>query len=111
MNGAVGSGIFEYYELPFPVEGLTLRLDVGLGYIICFASDSTPNPSEQDYNWKVEASGFADAFLDPSTIGRVPGDLLFIAIKGSNATNTFTLNTTFGDTSTRGEIVFYHDHW
>ena len=97
-------GQFRYYEYSFPVTGLTVRLDVGLGRVVCYASDRIPNPSEDNgYDWKIEASGFVDTFLDPASLGRPAGVIVFIALQGVLDANNFTLNSTTGNTETIGE--------
>ena len=108
----VGSGVldtlsqgqFRYYEYPFPVIGLTIWLSVGLGRVVCYASDRVLNPSEDNgYDWKIETSGFVDTFLDPASLGRPAGAAVFIALQGVLVANNFTLNSTSGNTETIGK--------
>ena len=71
---------------------------------MCYASDRIPNPSEDNgYDWKIEASGFVDTFLDPASLGRQAGVAVFIALQGVLDANNFTLNSTTGNTETIGE--------
>lgn len=93
---------FEYYQFPFPTEGITLKLEVQRGYIVCYASDRVRNPDESDYEWRIETDRYSDAFIDPSTLGRPAGDSLYVALKGTQLNNTFTLDSTTEDTSTTG---------
>ena len=54
------------------------------------------------YIWTLVITGYDDAFLDPSRLGRTSGSTVYVALQGVNAVNQFTLNTTIGDTSIRG---------
>lgn len=96
----VEHGDRKYFQFPFPSYGVTLRLTVSTGYVICYASDRYANPNqEQGYDWRIEVSSFADVFLDPSLLSRTPGTTIYVAIEGYNngASSTFTLGNTEGD--------------
>ena len=103
ISDSIGSGQFRFYIFPFLSGGVTVRVEVFRGGVWCYASDTNRNPSSRDYIWRLFISEYDDSFIDPSSLDRTAGSLLFIAIEGTQATNSFTLNTTTGDTSIAGE--------
>lgn len=91
-----------YYKFSFPNTGLTFILDIPYGSVVCYASDTIQNPNpENGYSWRVEASYYNDSYIDPSV---AVGGYIYVGIEGrSNASNnTFNLNSTVGDTATKG---------
>ena len=106
VSDSIGSGQFRFYIFPFLSGGVTVRVEVFRGGVWCYASDTNRNPSNRDYIWRLFISEYDDSFIDPSSLGRAAGSLLFIAIEGTQATNSFTLNTTTGDTSISGNVIF-----
>ena len=77
---------------------MTIQLTVSIGYVVCYASDRYQNPNAaQGYDWRIEVSGYADVFLDPSLLSRTVGSTVYVAIEGTSTTNTFTLGNTEGD--------------
>ena len=104
-SNTVGMGERVYYQFMFPSTGLTIQLDVGEGYIVCYASDSLQNPNErQGYDWRVEANDYIDTFIDPTLLGRPAGQNIYISLEGSESNNSFTVNSTGGDR--RGIITY-----
>ena len=103
IRGTIGVGEIRYYAVPFTTGGITLRLDVSIGYIICYASDIIRNPGPGSYVWLVNARGYADGFVDPSQFGRVGTRYIYIALVGGDTLNTFLLNSTTGNFSSQGE--------
>ena len=99
VSGTVIQGELKYYRYGFSQNGLTIRLNVVSGYIICYASDTNQNPnSRQGYNWIVTVTGFSDVFIDPLLLGRPAGQYLYIGIEGGQSgSNSFVLNSTDGD--------------
>ena len=96
--GTVGEGERLYYQFDFPSDGVTITLNISLGYVICYASDRYRNPNEvQGYDWRIEVGGYADTFLDPNLLSRSAGTIVYVAIEGSNRLNQFTLGNTEGD--------------
>ena len=73
------------------------------GGVWCYASDTNRNPNSENYIWRLFISEYNDSFIDPTTLGRVPGAYLFIAIEGTAATNDFSVNSTMNDTSIASE--------
>lgn len=105
MNTTVAQDRFVYYFIPFSSSGVTIRIDALVGGIRCYASDTNRRPSSRSYVWTLVITDYDDSFLDPSTLGRTPGTSVYIALQGINAVNTFTMNTTIGDTSIEGKKV------
>ena len=106
VSDSIGSDQFRFYIFPFLSGGVTIRVEVFRGGVWCYASDTNRNPSSRDYTWRLFISEYDDSFIDPSSLGRTAGSLLFVAIEGVQATNSFTLNTTTGDTSIAGKLFF-----
>lgn len=102
INTTVAMDRFLYFSFPFSSSGITIRIDALVGGIRCYASDTNPQPSSMNYVWTLVITGYDDVFLDPSRLGRTPGSTVYVALQGVNAVNSFTLNTTIGDTSIQG---------
>ena len=102
---SIGSGQFRFYIFPFLSGGVTVRVEVFRGGVWCYASDTNRNPSNRDYTWRLFISRYNDSFIDPTSLGRTPGDFLFIAIEGIDTSNNFSVNSTAGDTSITG--IYY----
>ena len=102
MFDTIGSGEFRYYILPLSDEGVTIQVEVFLGGIWCYASDTNRNPNRDNYVWRLFITEYDDTFIDPTSLERPAGPQLFIAIEGVNNSNSYSLNTTTGDTSIAG---------
>ena len=98
VSDSLGAGERTYYEFVFDSDGVTLRLSVTTGTIVCYASDLNQNPNEeQGYVWKVTSNDYIDVFLDPATLTRTAGSTLYVALEGADTSNNFSLNSTTGD--------------
>ena len=98
VSNSLSSGQRLYYEFVFATNGITLRLDVTNGTIICYASDLIQNPNEEEgYVWMITISTYTDVFLDPGSLNRPAGSFLYVTLEGSETTNNFNLNSTTGD--------------
>lgn len=87
-----------YYQFQFPSDGVTITLNTTSGSVVCYASDRYRNPNAaQGFDWRIEVSGYADVFLDPSLLSRSPGSTIYVGIEGVGASNQFTLGNTEGD--------------
>ena len=96
----------KYYAIPFTTGGITLRLDVSVGYITCYASDTFRNPGPGNYVWLINTRGYADGFIDPaSQFGRSGTRHIYVALVGVNALNTYLLNSTSGNFSSQGRVL------
>jgi receptor-type tyrosine-protein phosphatase Q len=98
LTTTIGYGAVNYYQYYFPTNGITITLNVGSGTIVCYASDRFQNPNEEQYDWKIVVSGYSDVFIDPDLLGRDPGTNIYIGLQGAGSSNTFTLDSTTGDT-------------
>ena len=104
IMATIASGVTKYYAVPFTSGGITLRLDISVGYITCYASDTFRNPGPGNYVWLINTSGYADGFIDPaSQFGRSGTRYIYIALVGVNSLNTYQLNTTSGNFSSQGK--------
>ena len=108
VSSSLSSGQRLYYKFAFATNGITLRLNVTTGTIICYASDLIQNPNEQQgYVWKITSSTYIDVFLDPTSLNRPAGSFVYVALEGSGTTNNFRLNSSTGDR--RRKTCFYRD--
>ena len=97
-TNTVEKGERVYYQFDFPGNGVTITLNVTLGYVICYVSDQYRNPNDaQGYDWRIEVSGYSNTFLDPLLLSRSPGPTVYISIEGSDSSNQFALGNTEGD--------------
>ena len=96
------AGEIKYYAVPFTTGGITLRLDVSVGYITCYVSDTIRNPGPGNYVWLINSRGYADGFIDPSQFGRSGTRYIYVALVGVDQTNTYLLNSTNGNFSSQG---------
>ena len=98
----IASSVTKYYAVPFTTGGITLRLDVSVGYITCYASDTIRNPGPGNYVWLINSRGYADGFIDPSQFGRSGTRYIYVALVGVDQVNTYLLNSTNGNFSAQG---------
>ena len=103
VRGGLQQGRSVIYFVPFPSNGLTIRLEAITGTVRCYASDTSQRPDSLDYVWTLLITDYDDAFIDPSTLGRTRGSTLYITLEGMATNNNYTLNTTYGDTSITGK--------
>lgn len=104
-TNTLNSASTSYYNIPYPLEGITLSFTVTSGMIACYASVTTTNPSASKHIWTVQSSGNADLYLDPINIGQVSRySRVFLSIHGLNSTNSFTLTTVAGQHSS-GRLI------
>ena len=96
------AGEIKYYAVPFTTGGITLRLDVSVGYVACYVSDTIRNPGPGNYVWLINGTGYADGFIDPSQFGRSGTRYIYIALVGGDPLNTCLLNSTVGNFSSQG---------
>ena len=102
VNGTANNGEFKYYNFPFHSNGLTFRLDVFQGSIIIFASYTTDSPNTQrGYNWTTQTTIYDDLFFSPASANTV-----YVALQGSQSSNSFRIGVVAGDFTTTGIIRF-----
>ena len=92
-----------YFQYTLPEEGLTLRLEVETGLIVCFASNRIENPNEALYDFRVETNSSADVYISLDDL-QGNSSIIYISIEGRSGRNNFTLNTTSGDTTTGNKL-------
>ena len=97
----------KYYAVPFTTGGITLRLDVSVGNITCYASDTIRNPGPSNYVWLINTRGYADGFIDPTQFGRSGARYIYVALVGVNIFNTYLLNSTTGNFSSQGSKLLF----
>ena len=109
ISDTVESAQLKYYNLPLLAEGVTIRLSVSEGSVVCYASDRTESPNEQrGYDWMIETTWYSDDFIDPTSLGRSAGSTVFISCEGVQDTNTFKIDTSEGDRATESKpFVLY----
>jgi len=52
-----------FFQFALTEEGLTLKLDVQIGFIVLFASSKIQNPNEAFYDWRLETRSSADVYI------------------------------------------------
>ena len=112
VSASIARGVIKYYSVPFVSGGITLRLDVTVGYITCYASDTIRNPGPSNYVWLINTRGYADGFIDPTQFGRSGTRFIYIALVGNNLLNTYVLNSTAGNFSSQGSyqiLISYYE--
>ena len=92
-----------YFQYTLPEEGMTLRLEVETGLIVCFASNRIENPNEALYDFRVETNSSADVYISLDDL-QGNSSIVYISIEGRSGRNNFTLNTTSGDTTTGNKL-------
>ena len=95
-----------FFQYTLPEEGLTLKLVVETGLIVCFASNRIENPNEALYDFRVETSSSADVYISLDNL-QGNSSTIHISIEGQSGINNFTLNTTSGDTTTGTYVTDY----
>ena len=126
LTTSLGMGKSRLLLYPFPEEGITLKLDVTLGRVEVQGSFTIRNPTSltADFSFTSTNSSinfFVSPGLYQSSIGglqtsrqrRQTGSSsnitanVYLSIEGLQTNNTFSLNTTYGDTTiySRGKHV------
>ena len=70
-----------YFQYTLPEEGLTLRLEVETGLIVCFASNRIENPNEALYDFRVETNSSADVYISLDDL-QGNSSIIYISIEG-----------------------------
>ena len=116
QTGTLTEGESVRYELNVPQDGVTVRLCVQEGYIIFYASFTVTNPNEALHDYKREVinegtTSCDDAYINPAEVntqkrqadGLSTGNAtLYIALDGVEERNEYELNTSEGDTTSKG---------
>ena len=96
-----------FFQYTLPEEGLTLRLEVETGLIVCFVSNRIENPNEALYDFRVETSRISDVYISLDNLQENSSTTIYISCEGRSGINNFTLNTTSGDTTTGTYVTDY----
>ena len=119
LTTSLSMGESRLLQYPFPNEGITLKIDVTLGQILVQGSFTIRNPTSLTADFSVTStSSGIDYFISPGLYQSYTGDLqtsrqrpqtgnitanVYLSIEGQQTNNTFSLNTTFGDTTSGGK--------
>ena len=101
-----------FFQFALTEEGLTLKLEVQVGFIVLFASSKIQNPNGAFYDWRLETRSSADVYISQDDLDETSSVAkrqvlqssnstinVYISIEGQSGINNFTLNTTYGDTT------------
>ena len=119
LETSLGMNESRLLQYPFPDEGITLKIDITIGQIQVQGSFTIRNPTSLTADFSIQStSAGIDYFISPdlyqsSTGGMQTGSLsnttanVYLSIVGLLNNNTFSLNTTFGDTTSAGKAHKY----
>ena len=109
-SASVGFGDYTYYRISsWTGSGATFSMSVASsGMVVLYASDLNQSPDSGSYVWTVQASDYAEIFLNPATLGRTPGSTLYITLQGQATTSSYILQVNSGSTLSTGELL--HDY-
>ena len=122
MTTSLSMGKSRLLLYSFTNEGITLKVDITLGQVLVQGSFIIQNPTSltADFSVTSTTSGI-DYFISPALYQSSIGDLqtsrrrrqtgstsnitanVYLSIEGLETNNTFSLNTTFGDTTSGGK--------
>lgn len=106
ITNTLNSASTSNYNIPYPLEGITLSFTVTSGTVVCYASVNTSNPSTSDHIWAIQSSGNTDFYLDPTNIAQGSRySRVFLSISGLSSTNSFSLTTVAGQHSSGRLII------
>lgn len=101
-----------FYQFALPEGGATVKIDVETGSVVLYASNTIQNPNEALYDYKLETSSSSDVYISPDDFedttsitkrqAMPPANTnitIYISIEGQSGINSFSLNTTYGDTT------------
>ena len=104
-NDSIGTGEFRFYIIPFRSEGVTVRVEVSGGGVLCYVSYNNRNPNGGDYNWELTISEYGDLYVSQIPLGAISQNSMFVAINGTEHTNNFSIISTRRDSTLASE---YH---
>ena len=103
VNDSIINGEFRFYIIPFRSEGVTVRVEIFDGGVLCYVSYSNRNPNSEDYNWRLEISEYDDLYVSQASLGGIFQNFVFVAINGTELTNNFSIISTTKDTTLESE--------
>ena len=101
-------------EYNFPPEGLTIKIEISVGELVLYGSFTIRSPTSLTADFEIRSTSEIDYFVSPelydeSVINyggenrrrrQASGDTsVFITLVGQEDINTFSLNTTYDDTT------------
>ena len=118
LDTSLGMNQSRLLQYPFPDEGITLKIDITIGQIQVQGSFTIQNPTSLTADFSIQStSAGIDYFISPDLYQSSTGGMqanrrrrqtgspsnttanVFLSIEGLDTNNTFSLNTTFGDTA------------
>ena len=106
-------------QYPFPDEGITLKIDNTIGQVQVQGSFTIQNPTSLTADFSIQSTSTGiDYFISPDLYQSSTGGMqtsrqtgwlsnttanVYLSIVGLLSNNTFTLNTTYGDTTSAGK--------
>ena len=130
FDGTLKPDEHAYFQFDLPHSGMTLKIEVDIGTIVAYISNKIRNPNEAVYNWKLKTSTSVDVFIsmEKLEISSLPSPTdtpssftpptltpqeamdttdtnitVYVSVQGNAMVNRFTLNTTYGDTTIKGD--------
>ena len=112
LQTTIGRAQATNLEYNFPPEGLTIKIEISVGELVLYGSFTIRSPSSLTADFKIRSTSEIDYFVSPKlynesviTYGgenrQASGDTsVFITLVGQEDINTFSLNTTYDDTTT-----------
>ena len=108
-----------YLEYEVPREGFTVKAEVDMGSVAVCGSRSLARPDcsySPTYDWMLEVNDYSEIFINGEGF---PGNehqsiskhqivesiniTIFVTVEGLDSLNSFSLNTTYGDTTLPGK--------
>ena len=127
MTTSLSMGKSRLLLYSFTNEGITLKVDITLGQVLVQGSFIIQNPTSLTADFSVTSTNSGiDYFISPALYQSSIGDLqtsrrrrqtgstsnitanVYLSIEGLETNNTFSLNTTFGDTTSGGKSQNVH---
>ena len=102
-------------EYKFPPEGLTIKIEISVGELVLYGSFTIRSPSSLTADFEIRSTSEIDYFVSPElydeSVINYGGEnchrpqaskdtSVFITLVGQEDINTFSLNTTYNDTTT-----------
>ena len=111
ISSQLGQGQVSFFQFSLPKEGMTFKIDITSGSVVIYGSNKIHNPNEAFHDFQLSSSrreifiytAYFQHSSSPISSRQAPNITnitVFVSIEGQNAVNTFTLNTTIGDTTT-----------
>ena len=116
ISSQLGQGQVSFFQFSLPEEGMTLKIDITSGSVNIYGSNKIRNPNKAFHDFQLTSrrreifihTGFFQRSNSPISsrqVHNITNITVFVSIEGQNAVNTFTLNTTIGDTTTPAGIM------